>query len=386
MLKTFKRFYQFLFYYKKAFIGFVFVLLLAGILENLSPYIYKLLIDSIPSQDYNRLIKIIIFLALVKIFANLLDAFSFYLGDKALIPASKDARIAIFKKIQDLDFAFHVNKSTGSLISIFKRGDNAFFSLFHDLNIHIANTVISLLIILFFFSRITASITLLMLFVFLFNIVGSLFLIKINMKKRREYNKAEDKISGIITDSLINYETVKFFAKEKKEENRLKKEFKPWLKKLWEYAISFRLMDIVIGTFSNLGILFIFWIVIQKSVKGEISIGDLVMVISFMASFYYGFFDLLYRLRGVATTYVDLERYFSILDNEVLVKDPEKPAKIKGIRGEIKFEGVCFDYPDGKKGVLKNFNLAINPGESVAFVGRVWRWKNNHYKAAIKIL
>ncbi len=370
MLEVFKRFYQFLFHYKKAFIAFVFVLVIAAISANLTPYIYKLLIDSIPSRDYQLLLKIIILFVGVRIAANFLNTLSFYLGDKALLPAGRDARIKIFKRIHDLDFAFHVNKSTGVLISVFKRGDNAFFSLFHHLNIHIAHIIISLFVVLFFFNQITSSIAFLMLLIFFGNAFISWHLIKFNIKKRRKFNKAEDKISGIITDSLINYETVKFFAQEKREEKRLKREFKDWIAKLWEYANTFRLMDITIGGLANLGMFAILWIVVRKLVIGEITTGDLVMVVSFTTGFYFRFFDFLYRLRDIAKDYVDLQRYFSILDNEILIKDPKRPVKIKEVKGEIRFEGVTFDYPDGKKGVLKNINLYIKPGNSIAFVGR----------------
>lgn len=370
MFKVFKRFFQFLLHYKKAFIAFLFVLSIATILQNLTPYIYKLLIDSIPSNDYQLLLKLILLFVAIRVGGNLLNSLGFYVGDKALIPAGRDARIKIFRHIQDLDFAFHVNKSTGSLISILKRGDNAFFSLFHHLNIHILDIIVSALVTLFFFSQITPSIAFLMLLVFVGNALVSWQLIRFNIKKRKVFNRTEDKISGIITDNLINYETVKFFAQEKKEERRLRENFKDWVVKLWKYANTFRLMDIIIGTLSNLGILAILWIVIKKLAMGEISTGDLVLVFSFTTGFYFRFFDLLYTLREIAKDYTDIERYFSILDNRILVEDPKKPVKMKKVKGEIRFEGVSFDYPDGKKGVLKDFNLKIKSGQSIAFVGR----------------
>jgi len=370
MIKVFTRFYSFLFRYKKAFLFFALALVISVILANLTPYIYKLLIDATSSQQYELLFKIILLFIAIKIAANLFSALTYYLGDKVLLPAARDARILIFKKIQDLDFAFHVDKSTGALISAFKRGDSSFFSLFHELNIHISQIIISLFVVLFFFIKITPAIAFLMLLIFLGNALISWRLIKFNIEKRQAFNEAEDKISGIITDSLINYETVKFFAQEKREQKRLTEEFKDWLSRLWGYANSFRLMDITIGTLSNLGILLILWIVVRKLIMGEIGAGDLIMVVTFATNYYHRFFDLLYRLRDVAKDYVDIQRYFSILDNEILIKDPEKPVKIRNIKGEIEFEGVNFSYPDNKEDILKNINLHIKANESVAFAGR----------------
>ena len=370
MLKIFKRFFRFIFNYKKQYIVFVFVMVAAAVTSNLIPFIYKILVDAIPSYDYQLLVKIVILFVGVRLIVNWLQTLSRYLGDKVLIPASKDARILVFKRIQDLDFTFHVNKSTGSLISAFKRGDSAFFNIFHNLHFNVADMIISLIVVTFFFNRITPLISFLMLLIFVINSFISWYLIKFNIKKRKTFLKSEDKISGIITDNMINYETVKFFAQEEREESRLKTEFKDWIKNLWGYSKSFRLMEISVGTLSNFGILAIFFIVVNKLVNGDITTGDLIMVISFTTAFYFRFFDLLHRLREIAKNYVDIERYFSILDNEILIKDPIKPIKGKEIKGEIQFNNVSFSYPDNKKNLLYNINLHIKPGESIAFVGR----------------
>lgn len=370
MFKIFKRFYHFLFRYKKAFVFFVIVLVAASVLANLGPYFYKLLIDNLPSRDYSKIMKILFLFIGARIAANLLNALSHYLGDKVMIPASRDARITVFRYIQDLDFAFHVNKNTGSLISAFKRGDGAFFGLFHDLHYEVSGVFISLLVLLFFFSQIDTSLVFLILLIFAGNIFLSWRLIKLNIRKRTAFNQAEDRISGVITDNLINYETVKFFAQEKKETRRLRNEFKDWVAKLWQYVNTFRLMDISIGTISNLGSLLIFWLVVKKLIAGESGVGDFVMVASFMTGFYWQFFRLLYHLRNIARNFADIQRYFSILDDKIEVKDPAKPLKIKNIQGKIKFEKVGFSYPDSKGKILKNINLLIKPKETVAFVGR----------------
>ncbi|PIY80806.1 MAG: hypothetical protein COY80_00995, partial [Candidatus Pacebacteria bacterium CG_4_10_14_0_8_um_filter_42_14] len=65
----------------------------------------------------------------VRLTRVLFDILQFVTGDMVLLPMARDVRLMVFEKIQDLDFAYHLNKSTGSLISAFKRGDTAVFSL-----------------------------------------------------------------------------------------------------------------------------------------------------------------------------------------------------------------------------------------------------------------
>jgi len=370
MLKTLQRFYSFLTERKKTFIAFVLVLTLTGIVRNIRPYVYKLLIDALPSGDYSFVLRIILLFVGVRIFGNLLGNLSSYFGDKLFISAARNLRVRIFKKIHELDFAFHVNKSTGQLISIFKRGDRAFRDLFHALHMHIFNILVSLLVALFFFASITPSIAWVMIVLFLTNTIVSWRLVQTNIQRRRSFNKTEDEASGVITDSILNYETVKYFSQEEREQERLEEKFQQWTKDYWSFLNSFRVMDITIGTLSSIGMLIILWITVRKSIAGAISTGDLVMVISFITSFYFEFFELLYTIRRIAEHYTDLERYFSVLDNEILIKNPTNPVQVKDIQGKVTFQEVSFSYPDGDENILENISFDIKPGESVAFVGR----------------
>ena len=383
MVKTLKTFYSFLVRYKGAFALHLLVLVLVAILENLSPYIYKLLVDSVTEGKFQKVFSFLFIFIALQIIANLGNALSHFLSDRVYIPSSSDARITVFRKIQELDFSFHSDKHTGSLISIFKRGDSAYESFFDSFN-EILRIFVSLLVVLFFFGKVAFSIMSVMIIIFVVNTILSLFLIRINMKKRKNFNDAEDKISGIIADNLINYETVKFFAKEEKEENRLRQEFVDWKAKLWGFANSFRLMDISIGTVSNIGMFIIFWITINKLVKGQVSVGDFVMVAGFMNGFYYVFFELLWRLRNIARYYVDISNYFAILDEEIKVQDPDKPEKLAEVKGNIDFYHVSFNYGNSQSPVLQDINLSIKAGESVAFVGRSGAGKTTLIKLLLR--
>ncbi len=385
MGKILRRFYQFLLVYKKSFILFLTALVLSTVLENLNPYFFKLLVDNITQgREYELLIKILFVFVGSRILTNWLRSLSAYLGDRVIIPAARDVRVKIFRYIQDLDFAFHVNKNTGSLISAFKRGDQAFFDLYERIHENILSAIVSLIVVLSFFSGVNWTIVWIMLGLFAINISVSLILIKLNMKWRKEFNDAEDMISGVITDNLINYETVKFFAQEREEEKRLKANFVEWTRKIWGFSNSFRVMDVTIGTLSGLGMLAILWVTIRQLSNQEITAGDFVMVTGFITGFYYRFFELMYRFRGIAKNFIDLEKYFELLDNEIIVKDPIRPRKFKKIEGKIEFRNVSFSYPDNEARVLNGVDLEIKPGQSVAFVGKSGAGKTTIVKLLLR--
>jgi ABC-type transport system involved in Fe-S cluster assembly fused permease/ATPase subunit len=165
----------------------------------------------------------------VRVSAVIIDMLTFWIGDYILFQTSIDARVTIFKKVQDLDFAFHTEKSTGSLISAFKRGDSAFFSFFHDIHHRMLGVFISFIVMVYFFTSLDPFIMIMAIGSLVATLAVTKFLIANNVNKRKFFNEDEDKISGIITDNLINFETVKLFAKENWEENRLKDNFKSWL-------------------------------------------------------------------------------------------------------------------------------------------------------------
>jgi ABC-type multidrug transport system fused ATPase/permease subunit len=66
----------------------------------------------------------------------------------------------------------------------------------------------------------------------------------------------------------------------------------------------------------------------------------------------------------------DLDKYFGILDNETIVKDPKKEAKLTNVKGEIELKNIAFVYPKNKDRILDGINLEIKAGEKIAFVGR----------------
>ena len=369
MLKTFKYFYRFLLAYPQVLTIFALSLLGLGFFGSIQPYFYKLFIDAVPSLNYQYLLKILFSYTAIRLLTLALDLLTYYFGDLIVIKSARDLRLRVVKRIQDLDFAYHTEKSTGSLISAVKRGDSAFFNLFHS-QIRVIRVLINFITVLALFSFIRPEIAILLGFSFLINLATTYLLIKNSINKRASFNIQEDEISSIIVDNLINYETVKLFAREKWELSRLKRNFVPWYKKLWGYGNSFRLIDIGIGIPANLSLFLILLFSISQTAKGNFSAGDLALIIGFLTSFYGQMFELLYGLREIAKNFTDLQTYFSVLDEKILIKDSSHPVKKTSVSGEIVFDKVSFSYPNGKENALKNFTLEIRQGESVALVGR----------------
>ena len=370
MFKVLKVFYSFVFKKRFVFTGFLFLVIISNVLFSLNPIFYKKFVDSIPSLNFDSLLNILLLYMAVRVSAVIIDMLTFWIGDYILFQTSIDARVTIFKKVQDLDFAFHTEKSTGSLISAFKRGDSAFFSFFHDIHHRMLGVFISFIVMVYFFTSLDPFIMIMAIGSLVATLAVTKFLIANNVNKRKFFNEDEDKISGIITDNLINFETVKLFAKENWEENRLKDNFKSWLNTLWGYGNSFRLIDGTMGAIINLSIFIILYLTIGETVNLRLTIGEFVLITGFLSNFYPKLWDLVWGTRDLAKNYADIEKYFELLDHEIEVKDPEHPISLKSVLGQIEFINVSHSYKGGTKNAIRNLELKINRGESIAFVGR----------------
>ena len=381
MLKTF---YGFLARKKGLFLVVLSFVVVGAILQGITPYFYKLFIDALPNNNYSELFNILLLYLAVQIIGMLINMLSYQLGDIVLIDSASNARKTIFSYIQDLDFAFHTSKSTGSLISAIKRGDGSFFSLYHILHFRILNVFVHFLVMLYFFNSLDPRITLITLVAMGLILLSARLVVRYNINTRRKFVDSEDDVSAVIVDNMINYETVKIFAKEIWERKRLDKVFRPWKKYLWRYGMSFRFFDVTVGTLIIFAGFFTFLFGINLTTNGEITTGEFVLIAGFISSFYPRIYDLVFALRDIAKNYADIIRYFGMLDNKVAVLDPKKPIQKESVKGEIEFKKVNHSYVDGQKNALRNVNLKIRQGQSVALVGRSGSGKTTIIKALMR--
>lgn len=370
MWKHIKTFYKFVFKHKWWFVLAMTITTLACVVELIGPYFFKLFVDSIQSGNFDYLYKLIVIYIGIMFAGLIFGNLKYLIGDIVAVDTSIDIRKTIFKYVQELDFTFHSGKSTGALISAFKRGDNAFWGLYERLNQRMWEIFIGFIVMGFFFIQIDYRFILIFIVSFLLTLVATKYLAGLNIRTRNEFNEWEDDISGIIADNLINYETVKLFARERWEQSRLANTFVGWKKFLWRHFYTYRIIDMSIGTLINISLFLVLSFSLNLIQAGQISLGEFVLVSTYISMFFPKLFDLIYGLREITTQLADIKKYFELLDYAVEIKDPEKPVKVGHVYGEIEFDNVNFSYKNRLKNAVEAFSLKIEQGESVALVGR----------------
>lgn len=383
-MKVFKTFYFFLWKHKGYFVLSLITSVIAVAFSSILPFIYRYLVDNFNNLTAKSFFAIVVLYGSAKIGNIIFGNLSWFLSEKAVNPTLVDVKVKVFSHLQSLDFAFHVNKKSGEFISKIKRGGSAFESIDSDVNRELIDDLFRLAIAAGAFSLVNLKVAYVFLFSIAIIISTSVFLIKKNIKARVGYNKEEDNISHVIADNLINYETVKYFANEKREIVNLVQAFKKWTEATWRLVYTFLQVNVSVRSLSAIATIIILVMLGSDVINKTITAGDFILVMTFVMQVFPNIEQVVFRLRGIMRNYTDLKDYFAILDIPLVVKDPEQPVEFLCDKGEVVFENISFSYPSGQD-ALKNISITMPAGSSTALVGRSGSGKTTMTKLLMRV-
>jgi len=358
-------------YYKKYKYVYLFALILAIVsivLRNITPYAIKYITDSAVTHEYNKIFNYIFMLFGALVVSNLLNNISSYIQDITLAKVSVQTQKDIFKKLHDLDFEYYVERSSGSLISILKRGDGALWGIYFAIHDNLLDLVIAFIFLIISFSFIDIKYVYVAIIIFLLMIIFAYKLVQKNIRERILFNDREDELSAIKVDNMINFETVKYFTNEGFEQQKFRNKISEWYVHLKRFFTTFRYMDLFLGNIANVGLLTFFLMGYYDYAQEKITLGTYLLISSFAMSIFPRFWQLIRAFREIAKNQADLIKYFNILTLDSNVKDPIVGKKLDQKSYSVNFDNITFKYKNGDK-ALNDFNLDINKNESVALVG-----------------
>jgi ATP-binding cassette subfamily B protein len=289
---------------------------------------------------------------------------------KATEGAARRISLEVFRHLHALSLRFHLERQTGGMTRDIERGTRGVHSLISYSLYSIIPTLIEVTLVLTLlavkFDVWFAGITIIAL---VFYITFTVTVTEWRTKFRKEMNELDSSAHSRAIDSLLNYETVKYFNNEEFEAQRYDENLKRYRRAAVKSQTSLSLLNtgqqLIIAT----GLVAMLWRATQGVVDGRMTLGDLVMVNAFMIQLYIplGFLGVLYR--EIKQSLTDLSKMFTLMEREREIADqPGAPALALQASPEVRFENVSFAYEPSRP-ILHNISFVIPPGKTVAVVG-----------------
>jgi ATP-binding cassette, subfamily B, heavy metal transporter len=278
-----------------------------------------------------------------------------------------DIKKKYFNHIVGLDYKFHTNHKTGSLISRIGRGSNAVEEITDSIAFNFLPLFIQLIVVggsLAYFSKSSALVILGITVTF----VGySYFIQRKQQNARLDFNRMEDREKGAVSDIFTNIDSIKYFGKENLIRTKYRKISEATREKALRFWGWFRWFDAGQITILAIGTLLLLYFPLMEFLAGEISLGTIVFIYTIYGNVVGPMFGFVWGMRGFYRAMADIQDLFEygIVENEIKNKAGAKKLKIRS--GDIEFKDIGFSYD--KKKLFDKFNLKIPKEKKVAFVG-----------------
>ncbi len=364
-----RRLYYFVFQDPNPFVFGSLLMIVALVLSNTAPFFVKWLTESVQAEQLDSAFYLILVFGVILLVSNILENVAYYISDKNMVSTSTLITHSVLTHIHNLDFAYHTNKSSGKLISLMKRGDDAYFSYYDILNRSFLALIISFLVMFGAFSQLPGPYIAYVVGLIMLSVFVSYFLVKINVAKRTIFNHADDEVASARVDNLVNFDTVKYFANERFEQQRFSGLLQTWYSTLQSYFFTFRYFDVVLGNIINVALIGIMLMALRDLQMSLITFAEFLLVTTFAMTLFPKMMNFLFNLRELAKKNTDLNVYFKLLDEKISVLEPVNPQTIEHPKGQLKFSHVTFSYGKEDVPVLQDFSLNIQAGEAIALVG-----------------
>eukprot|EP00043_Microstomoeca_roanoka_P013838 m.136026 g.136026 ORF g.136026 m.136026 type:complete len:877 (-) comp15861_c0_seq2:159-2789(-) len=360
------------------------ILLVSGRVINLYvPVSYKRIVDKLTPSDEHTItfpLKEILVYVMLR-FLNgggagsmgLLNNLRSFLWVAVDCYTSRVSRVNTFEHLHSLSLRWHLSRKTGEVLRMVDRGTESIGSLLSYILFNILPTLADIAVACVYFTTnfgpyfgLTVFITMAL------YIYSTVVTTEWRTKFRRGMNTRDNQLRQKAVDSLLNFETVKYYNGEEFEKKRYDDTMTEYLVWYWRSQASLNLLNVIQSVVITVGMLIGTLLCGYMVAQGELTVGDFVLFISYIIQLYapLNFFGTYYRM--IQSSLIDMENMFDLLQVKPEVEDSPNSETLQVSTGRhgcsIEFKNVSFAY-EPRRPTLKNISFQVAPGQSVALVG-----------------
>ncbi len=282
---------------------------------------------------------------------------------------SRALQVDVLSHLHSLSLRWHLGRKTGEVLRVMDRGTQSINNLLSYILFNIAPTLVDIgVAIIYFIIAFDGWFGLIVFTTMTGYILFTIAITEWRTKFRRVMNQLDNTTRAKAVDSLLNFETVKYYGAESYEVDRFRTAILNYQTAQWESLASLNVLGLGQNVIISLGLLVGATLCAYRVKQGELTVGDFVLYCTYIIQLYapLNFFGTYYRM--IQAAFIDLENMFDLFDVEPEIRDPANASPIQVTDGKIEFRNVYFHYMP-EKPILRDISFVVEPGKTLALVG-----------------
>lgn len=382
--QTLQRVYKMLRPQAKAIFIISVLAIIINVGEVIKPYLIKIVIDDYLSaglwQKGIMTVGVIgaIYIAIVLV-GNILDFIvttsTSMMGENVIY----SIRNKLYKYIQYANITFHDKTPSGTLFVRITSDVEDITTFFKDVITTFFKDVVMIIALATMMIALDFKLAMLCFLLIPLVLVTSIIITKISNKVQEYSKKIKTKLNIFLAESIYGVKLIKIFNRQHEKE----KECEELCTKFWKsripsaftegFLIAFMLI------FENLGVSIIVWASINYLFGIKLDVGVIYIFVTYLKQIFEPINRIVENFETIQEALVSVNKIYEILEHQEYLEDFEKGIELEEVKGKIEFKNVWFAYKD-ENWILKDISFTIEPGQSIALVGRTGSRKNNNYK------
>ena len=371
-IRNLKRIFPYIWEYR----GRVLIALLSLVLSKVAivgiPLVFKEIIDILDQIDKRAVIipmSLFLLYGVLRLSGSLFNEVRDAVFARVRYRAMRRLSNKVLTHLHKLSLRYHLERRTGNVVRDLERGTSSISQILNYLVFNIVPTFAEFILVAFILlGRYEAKFAIVTFTTVFIYITFTLLVTEWRMHFRHKMNALDSESNGQAVDSLINYETVKYFNNEAFEIHRYDSTLSAWENAAVKSQTSMSILNFGQGAIIAVGLTFIMIYAGMGVVEEKMTLGDLVLINTMMLQLFMplSFLGIIYRM--LKHTLADMDMVFKLLDEDLEIKDNKNAQVLKHEKGEIRFEHVDFSYTEERK-ILHDISFTVKPGQKLAIVG-----------------